>query len=86
MLRTPLLVIAGMILALPAIPQSMPPQPAFGQELEGFAYPYPVANFQFSSQRQRVQMAYMDVAPAVPNGQTAVLLHGKNFCAATWRR
>ena len=86
MLRTPLLVIAGMILALPAIPQSMPPQPAFGQELEGFAYPYPVANFQFSSQRQRVQMAYMDVAPAVPNGQTAVLLHGKNFCAATWQQ
>lgn len=86
MLRTPLLVIAGMILALPAIPQSMPPQPAFGQELEGFAYPYPVANFQFSSQRQHVQMAYMDVAPAVPNGQTAVLLHGKNFCAATWQQ
>lgn len=86
MLRTPLLVIAGMILALPAIPQSMPPQPAFGQELEGFAYAYPVANFQFSSQRQHVQMAYMDVAPAVPNGQTAVLLHGKNFCAATWQQ
>jgi pimeloyl-ACP methyl ester carboxylesterase len=30
-------------------------------------------------------MAYMDV-PAVgtPNGETAVLLHGKNFCGATW--
>ena len=29
-------------------------------------------------------MAYMDVQPARPNGRTAVLLHGKNFCAATW--
>ena len=30
-------------------------------------------------------MAYMDVKPARPNGRTAVLLHGKNFCAATWQ-
>jgi pimeloyl-ACP methyl ester carboxylesterase len=29
-------------------------------------------------------MAYLDVAPDRPNGRTAVLLHGKNFCAATW--
>jgi pimeloyl-ACP methyl ester carboxylesterase len=26
----------------------------------------------------------MDVKPSKPNGRTAVLLHGKNFCAATW--
>jgi pimeloyl-ACP methyl ester carboxylesterase len=30
-------------------------------------------------------MAYMDVAPTgAANGKTAVLLHGKNFCGATW--
>ncbi len=30
-------------------------------------------------------MGYMDVAPTgTPNGRTAVLMHGKNFCAATW--
>jgi hypothetical protein len=32
-------------------------------------------------------MAFMDVAPAAsrtPNGRTVVLLHGKNFTAATW--
>jgi pimeloyl-ACP methyl ester carboxylesterase len=28
----------------------------------------------------------MDVRPEVANGRTAVLLHGKNFCAATWRQ
>jgi pimeloyl-ACP methyl ester carboxylesterase len=29
-------------------------------------------------------MAYMDVAPDKSNGKTIVLLHGKNFCGATW--
>ena len=38
----------------------------------------------FSSQGQSLDMAFMDVKPNTPNGETAVLLHGKNFCAATW--
>lgn len=58
--------------------------PAYGPELEGFDYPFPVQHFTFTSQRQSLQMAYLDVRPDHPNGQTAVLLHGKNFCAATW--
>jgi pimeloyl-ACP methyl ester carboxylesterase len=33
-----------------------------------------------------MQMAYMDVRPKAGNGRTAVLLHGKNFCAATWKQ
>ncbi|WP_457107198.1 alpha/beta fold hydrolase [Methylobacterium sp. P5_C11] len=60
------------------------PLPAYGPELEGFAYPFPVERFTFTSQRQPLQMAYLDVRPETPNGRTAVLLHGKNFCAATW--
>jgi pimeloyl-ACP methyl ester carboxylesterase len=32
-----------------------------------------------------LDMAYMDVKPKTPNGKVAVLLHGKNFCAATWQ-
>ena len=31
-----------------------------------------------------MHMAYMDVHPDKANGRTAVLLHGKNYCAATW--
>jgi len=60
--------------------------PAYGPELEGFDYPYPVQRFQFMSQGLPLHMAYMDVPgdPAHANGRTAVLLHGKNFCAATW--
>ncbi|WOJ90809.1 alpha/beta hydrolase [Methylocapsa polymorpha] len=56
----------------------------YGPELEGFDYPFPVKLFDFASQRQSLHMAYMEVAPAKPNGRTVVLLHGKNFCAATW--
>ena len=58
---------------------------SYGPELQGFEYPYPVAHFDFESQRQKLHMAYMDVPGKNPNGRTAVLMHGKNFCAATWR-
>jgi len=58
--------------------------PSYGPLLQGFEYPFPVAHFQFTSQGAAMDMAYMDVQPAHPNGRTMVLLHGKNFCAATW--
>ena len=59
----------------------------YGARLEGFDYPYPVRTHAFESQRQPVEMAYLDVAPTgEANGRTALLLHGKNFCAATWER
>jgi Predicted hydrolases or acyltransferases (alpha/beta hydrolase superfamily) len=57
----------------------------YGEQLEGFHYPYPLQHFTFSSQQQSLSMGYMDVKPAQQaNGQTVVLMHGKNFCAATW--
>ena len=61
-------------------------QPAYGPELQGFDYPWPVSYFSFTSQGEALRMAYMDVKPTAPaNGQTVVLFHGKNFCAATWQ-
>jgi pimeloyl-ACP methyl ester carboxylesterase len=52
-----------------------------GANLERFDYPYPLQWFDAAGAR----MAYLDVAPTVAaNGTTVVLLHGKNFCAATW--
>lgn len=56
----------------------------YGEYLEGFKYPYPLQYFNFSSQQQNLKMGYMDVQPKKPNGQTVVVLHGKNFCGATW--
>jgi pimeloyl-ACP methyl ester carboxylesterase len=57
----------------------------YGPELQGYDYPYPIQQFEFSSQKQSLHMAYMDVAPLSPNGRVIVLMHGKNFCSATWK-
>ena len=57
----------------------------YGEQLEGFRYPYPLQHFNFSSQQQPLSMGYMDVKPTQnANGHTVVLMHGKNFCGATW--
>ena len=58
---------------------------AYGPQLQGFEYPWPVSHFSFTSQGEALDMAYMDVKPKAPNGGAVLLLHGKNFCAATWQ-
>ena len=56
-----------------------------GADLERVDYPAPVRWFETRSQGHPVRMAFLDwPATATPNGTTVVLLHGKNFCAATW--
>ena len=63
---------------------------AWGRPLDArltqYAYPYPVQTLSFESQKQTLEMAYMDVKPKRPNGKTVVLLHGKNFSGAYWKR
>ena len=80
--------LAGMGLAFALLPSHALAQPStepvYGAELEEFAYPEPVQRYRFTSQGVALQMAYMDVKPAKPNGRTVVLMHGKNFCGATW--
>src|SRR5271169_1413710 len=58
--------------------------PAYDADLSGYSYPFEVRSFYFSSQGQPLRMAYMDVVPEKTNGQTVLLLHGKNFCSAYW--
>ena len=56
-----------------------------GADLQRFDYPAPVRWYEASSQERAIRMAYLDLAPTVrANGTTVVLLHGKNFCSATW--
>lgn len=76
--------IAVAMIAGAAPPVRAAEPPFYGPQLEGFDYPHEVRRFEFESQRQPLSMAYMDIAPETPNGRTVVLLHGKNFCAATW--
>ena len=92
MIRYPFVLSAlalGAALALaPTAPSRAAPSdagPAYGPELQGFQYLWPVSHFRFTSQGDALDMAYMDVKPATPNGRVVVLLHGKNFCAATWQ-
>jgi pimeloyl-ACP methyl ester carboxylesterase len=56
-----------------------------GIALESYEYPYPVRFLDLEMQGQALRMAYMDVqAPGTPNGQTIVLMHGKNFGSYYW--
>ena len=74
-----------LILATAFVAPARADQPsAYGQELEGFEYPFTPERFSFPSQGQTVSMTFMDVAPDKTNGRAVLLLHGKNFCAATW--
>jgi len=85
----PLCVALTLSLSAFAAPPAVDPPPAevvYGPELEGFDYPFPVQRFAFVSQGVSLRMAYLDVASKTPNGRTVVLLHGKNFTAATWER
>src|SRR5665213_3507966 len=80
-------VFAATALALPfaagAAEPSKPREP-YGIGLEGFPYPYPVNMLPLVNDGEQLRMAYMDVAPAQPNGRTVVLLHGRNFPSSYW--
>ncbi|WP_276089414.1 alpha/beta hydrolase [Pedobacter sp. JY14-1] len=52
--------------------------------LDGVKYPYPVSYYPIHTEGQDLRMAYMDIAPARPNGRTVMLFHGKNFGGYYW--
>ena len=64
----------------PGIAQREP----YGIGLEGFPYPYPVNLLPVVNDDEQLRMAYMDVAPAQPNGRVVMLLHGRNFPSSYW--
>lgn len=85
-MRGAVLILAPLAVSLATAARAEPPTLPLGADLERFEYPYPVRWFATGAQGGQVRMAYLDVAPTGPaNGRTAVLLHGKNFCAATWQ-
>ena len=57
---------------------------AAGVRLEHYEYPFPVEMFVFKSQKQDLEMAYMDLKPEGGAKGVVVLLHGKNFSGAYW--
>src|SRR5580704_14970410 len=75
---------AAVLLANPAQAAEPAPREPYGIGLEGFVYPYPVDFLPLVNDGELLRMAYMDVAPARPNGRTVVLLHGRNFPSSYW--
>jgi pimeloyl-ACP methyl ester carboxylesterase len=59
-------------------------QEVYDALLTGYPYPFEVKYFQLTVQDTPLSMAYMDLIPSQPNGQTLLLLHGKNFSGAYW--
>jgi pimeloyl-ACP methyl ester carboxylesterase len=52
---------------------------------QNLQYPFPVKYITIDVEGQNAKMAYMDVKPATPNGQSVILMHGKNFTAYYWK-
>ena len=75
------LIVGGLSCTHAAEPAAREP---YGIALEGFAYPYPVHLLPLVNDGEQVRMAYMDIAPAQPNGRSVVLLHGRNFPSSYW--
>jgi pimeloyl-ACP methyl ester carboxylesterase len=56
-----------------------------GIALESWPYPYRVHYLPLEIDGQPVRLAYMDIPPSIAaNGQSIVLLHGKNFYGSYW--
>ncbi len=77
-------IFAALLLALPVLAAHAEQREPYGICLEGYPYPYPVSLLPLVNEGEPVRMAYMDVAPAAPNGRVVVLLHGRNFPASYW--
>jgi len=58
---------------------------SIGINLEGYDYAFPVHYITLHVQGETLKEAYIDVLPTVSNGQTILLLHGKNFNANNWK-
>ncbi len=81
------LILIWLACAGPAAAQE--PAPAYteplGIALETVPYPHPVHYLPLEIEGQAARMAYMDVSPTgTANGQSVLLLHGKNFYGDYW--
>lgn len=78
------LMILPLLLLLVSTVVAQENRPPLGINLEGYDYPYTARYFNFESQGQSLEMAYMHEEAPDPNGKTVLLFHGKNFNGAYW--
>ncbi len=72
-------------LAEAADKSSLPGSLSFDARLSGYEYPFEVKSFDFVSQDQPLEMAYM-LLTGDASGPWVTLLHGKNFNGAYWEQ
>ena len=58
---------------------------SFQLQAKNIEYPYPVKYIDVNIDGQTAKMAFMDVKPSSPNGQSVILFHGKNFTGFYWK-
>ncbi len=81
------LVVCLLLLAVICVnAQDKPFEGITATNLENVRYPFPVHFIGLNIQGEQLKMEYMDVHPDKPNGETVLLLHGKNFCSAYWEQ
>lgn len=83
MLRSLLLLAAMAILPSTLLAQSE--DLSFDQRLTEYEYPFPVKSYEFESQGQELEMAYMFLPAKDDSKPVVTLLHGKNFNGAYWQ-
>ncbi len=77
--------VAGLLAAGAAPAFAATEGPATGPSCKVSNTPTRLNTSDFQSQGKSLQMGYMDVAgQGTANGRSVVLMHGKNFCGATW--
>jgi len=59
---------------------------AYGPELEGFEYAFPVQRFDLESQHQKLHMSYLDVRPGTANGRTSSSFTARTSAPARGKR
>lgn len=69
----------------PVVNESFESTLSYNKDLDGFAYPFKVNTYSFTSQNQSLNMRYMDVGDKTSTN-VIVLLHGKNFSGFYWEQ
>lgn len=76
---------SALLFGLTALASADDHAPKYDARLSGYSYPFEVHTFEFDSQRQKLEVAYMHL-PAKDGEPTVLLLHGKNFAADYWEK
>jgi pimeloyl-ACP methyl ester carboxylesterase len=80
------LIFMSLLLTASTALAQQPTLTVYDADLTNYPYPYPAQFITLHIQGEVLKMAYMDVRPSHANGKVVMLLHGKNFNGAYWRR